>query len=135
MPNRIGTTGTARSRCCLLGATEDDQRQFGDALTHLKAAAKRLPELADYVAYLSAVAEAGLRQFNETETALQPVWQVDTRVAAGDESGRCCRLNRICKAAIRRAPSRWSSTYGGLIRAASRIAARACLEAQIWECE
>ena len=58
----------------LLGATEDDQRQFGDALTHLKAAAKRLPELADYVAYLSAVAEAGLRQFNETEAALQPVW-------------------------------------------------------------
>jgi soluble lytic murein transglycosylase len=58
----------------LLGATEDDQRQFGDALTHLKAAGKRLPELADYVAYLSAVAEAGLRQFNETEAALQPVW-------------------------------------------------------------
>src|SRR3984885_4278607 len=35
----------------LLGATENDQRQFGDALTHLKAAGKRLPELADYVAY------------------------------------------------------------------------------------
>src|SRR5271166_1423443 len=49
----------------LLGATEDDQRQFGDALTHLKAAGKRLPELDDYVAYLSAVAEAGLRQFND----------------------------------------------------------------------
>ncbi len=59
----------------LLGAIEDDQRQFGDALTHLKAAAKRLPELADYVAYLSAVAESGLRQFNDTEAALQPVWQ------------------------------------------------------------
>src|SRR5271163_4427924 len=59
----------------LLGATEDDQRQFGDALTHLKAAAKRLPELADYAAYLSAVAESGLRQFNDTEPALQPVWK------------------------------------------------------------
>jgi soluble lytic murein transglycosylase len=59
----------------LLGATEDDQRQFGDALTHLKAAQKRLPELADYEAYLSAVAQAGLRQFNDTEQALQPVWQ------------------------------------------------------------
>src|SRR3984885_5589764 len=59
----------------LLGATENDQRQFGDALTHLKAAGKRLPELADYVAYLSAVAESGLRQFNDTEQALQPVWQ------------------------------------------------------------
>src|SRR5579862_6327465 len=58
----------------LLGATENDQRQFGDALTHLKAAGKRLPELGDYVAYLSAVAEAGLRQFNDTEGALQPVW-------------------------------------------------------------
>jgi soluble lytic murein transglycosylase len=59
----------------LLGATEDDQRQFGDALTHLKAAAKRLPDLADYVAYLSAVADSGLRQFSDTEPALQPVWK------------------------------------------------------------
>src|ERR1700677_4502438 len=56
----------------VLGATEDDQRQFGDALTHLKLAAKRLPELADYVAYLSAVAEAGLRQLNDTGGALRP---------------------------------------------------------------
>src|SRR5580700_6654775 len=47
----------------LLGATEDDQHQFGDALTHLKAAAKRLPQLPDYVAYFSSVADAGLRQF------------------------------------------------------------------------
>lgn len=59
----------------LLGATEDDQRQFGDALTHLKSAAKRLPELSDYTAYLSAVAESGLRQFGDTESTLQPVWQ------------------------------------------------------------
>src|SRR3984885_11726219 len=50
----------------LLGATEDDQRQFGDALAHLKAAGKRLPELADYSAYLSALAESGLRQFADT---------------------------------------------------------------------
>ena len=59
----------------LLGATEDDQRQFGDALAHLKAAGKRLPELADYTAYLSAVAESGLRQFADTASTLQPVWQ------------------------------------------------------------
>jgi soluble lytic murein transglycosylase len=59
----------------LLGATESDQRQFGDALVHLKAAGKRLPELADYTAYLSAVAESGLRQFGDTESTLQPVWQ------------------------------------------------------------
>ena len=59
----------------LLGATEIDQRQFGDALAHLKAAGKRLPELADYTAYLSAVAESGLRQFADTAPTLQPVWQ------------------------------------------------------------
>jgi soluble lytic murein transglycosylase len=59
----------------LLGATENDQRQFGDALTHLKAAGKRLPELADYTAYLSAAAESGLRQFGDIETTLLPVWQ------------------------------------------------------------
>ena len=59
----------------LLGATETDQRQFGDALAHLKAAEKRLPELADYTAYLSAEAESGLRQFADTASTLQPVWQ------------------------------------------------------------
>src|SRR5579863_4544834 len=58
----------------LLGATEVDQRQFGDALTHLKAAEKRLPDLADYVAYLSAAADSGLRQFSDIEPALRPVW-------------------------------------------------------------
>src|SRR5579862_2937086 len=42
----------------LLGATEDDERQFGDALVHLRA-----------------VADSGLRQFNDTEPALQPVWR------------------------------------------------------------
>src|SRR5208337_2822222 len=55
----------------LLGATEDDQRQFGDALAHLKSVGKRLPELADYTAYLSAVAESGLRQFDDTASTLQ----------------------------------------------------------------
>jgi soluble lytic murein transglycosylase len=59
----------------LLGATENDQRQFGDALAHLKAVGKRLPELADYTAYLSAMAESGLRQFADTAPTLQPVWQ------------------------------------------------------------
>jgi soluble lytic murein transglycosylase len=59
----------------LLGATETDQRQFGDALAHLKAAGKRLPELADYTAYLSAADESGLRQFADTESTLQPVWK------------------------------------------------------------
>jgi soluble lytic murein transglycosylase len=58
-----------------LGATEIDERQFGDALLHLTAAAKRLPTLADYTAYLSAVSQAELRQFSDTEKTLAPVWQ------------------------------------------------------------
>jgi soluble lytic murein transglycosylase len=58
-----------------LGATEIDERQFGDALQHLTAAAKRLPALADYAAYLSAVSQSELRQFADTEKTLEPVWQ------------------------------------------------------------
>ncbi|HUA20814.1 MAG TPA: transglycosylase SLT domain-containing protein [Bryobacteraceae bacterium] len=60
----------------VLGATEIDQRQFGDAQRHLQAAEKRLPPLADYIAYLTAVSEFEQRQFPETEATLQPVWQV-----------------------------------------------------------
>ncbi|HTW64227.1 MAG TPA: transglycosylase SLT domain-containing protein [Bryobacteraceae bacterium] len=59
----------------LLGVMENDARQYGDALTHLKAAQKRLPDLADYTGYFSAMADAGLRQFSDTQAALQPVWQ------------------------------------------------------------
>jgi peptidoglycan lytic transglycosylase len=59
----------------VLGVTEIDQRQFGDALQHLKAAGKRLPQLADYVDYLSAVCESDLRAFPEVERALDPVWR------------------------------------------------------------
>jgi soluble lytic murein transglycosylase len=58
-----------------LGATEIDERQFGDALQHLTAAAKRLPKLADYTAYLSATSQFELRQFSDTEKTLEPVWQ------------------------------------------------------------
>src|SRR5260370_12097489 len=58
----------------LLGATEIDQRQYGDALQHLQAAGTRLPNLADYAGYWSAVAESELRQFPETEQTLAPVW-------------------------------------------------------------
>ncbi|HEX4593599.1 MAG TPA: transglycosylase SLT domain-containing protein, partial [Bryobacteraceae bacterium] len=58
-----------------LGATEVDERQFGDALKHLTAAAKRLPKLADYTAYLSATAQFELQQFSDTEKTLEPVWQ------------------------------------------------------------
>jgi soluble lytic murein transglycosylase len=57
-----------------LGATEIDQRQFGDALHHLNDAAKRLPELADHVAYLSSLAESELRDFPAVEKLLSPVW-------------------------------------------------------------
>src|SRR5207253_6763900 len=41
----------------VLGAGEMDGRQYKDALTHLRAAEKRLPQLADYPAYLKAAAE------------------------------------------------------------------------------
>ena len=58
-----------------LGATEVDQRQFGDALKHLKAAEKRLPQLADYVDYLSAVCNSELRDFSSVEISLEPVWR------------------------------------------------------------
>jgi soluble lytic murein transglycosylase len=58
----------------VLGATEIDQRQFGDAITHLTAARKRLPELADHVAYLSSLAQSGLRDFPAVEKLLSPVW-------------------------------------------------------------
>lgn len=58
----------------VLGSTEIDQRQFGDALRHLQAARKRLPKLADTIGYLTAVSESELRDFASTEVALQPVW-------------------------------------------------------------
>jgi soluble lytic murein transglycosylase len=58
-----------------LGATETDERQFGDALKHLTAAAKRLPKLADYIAWLSASSQFELGQFADTEKTLDPVWR------------------------------------------------------------
>jgi len=58
----------------VLGATEIDERQFGDALQHLKSAQKRLPQLADYTAYLVAVSESEMRDFPELEKTLEPVW-------------------------------------------------------------
>jgi soluble lytic murein transglycosylase len=58
----------------VLGSTEIDQRQFGDALRHLQAAQKRLPKLADTIGYLTAVSQTGLRDFASTEASLQPVW-------------------------------------------------------------
>lgn len=58
-----------------LGATEIEQRQFGDALKHLTAAETRLPALADYTGYLRATADFELSQFADTAPALEPVWQ------------------------------------------------------------
>ncbi len=59
----------------MLGAGEIEQRQFGDAVRHLSAAGKRLPQLADYVSYLTAESESELRQFSDIENSLQPVWR------------------------------------------------------------
>ncbi|HTS51114.1 MAG TPA: transglycosylase SLT domain-containing protein [Bryobacteraceae bacterium] len=58
-----------------LGATEVDQRQFGDALKHLQSAQKRLPQLADYVDYLSAVCDSEMRDFSGVEKTLEPLWR------------------------------------------------------------
>jgi soluble lytic murein transglycosylase len=58
-----------------VGVTEIDQRQFGDALQHLKAAGKRLPQLADYIGYLSAICESDLRAFPDAEKSLEPLWK------------------------------------------------------------
>ena len=49
----------------VLGVGEMDCRQYKDALAHLRMAEKRLPNLADYPAYLKAAAEYQLL----TETA------------------------------------------------------------------
>ncbi len=57
-----------------LGAGELEQKQFNDALTHLRAAEKRLPALADYSAYLEAAAEFELRDFGRADKDLKPVW-------------------------------------------------------------
>ena len=59
----------------VLGSTEIDQRQFGDALRHLQAARQRLPKLADTVGNLTAVSQSELRDFAATQASLQPVWQ------------------------------------------------------------
>src|SRR6202162_6517500 len=60
----------------VLGATEIEQRQFGDALRHRSGGGKRLPQLADYVGYLSATAQWELRQLSDVERSLDPVWRV-----------------------------------------------------------
>ncbi|MBZ5607951.1 MAG: transglycosylase SLT domain-containing protein [Acidobacteriia bacterium] len=57
-----------------LGSVEIEQRQFGDALQHLRAARKRLPQLADYVAYLSAICESELRELDNVASDLESVW-------------------------------------------------------------
>jgi soluble lytic murein transglycosylase len=58
----------------VLGSVELDAKQFNDAAIHLKAAAKRLPTLADYPAYLEAAAQFELRRFDEALKTLKPVW-------------------------------------------------------------
>src|SRR5271163_4745194 len=47
-----------------LGATETDQKQFPEALEHLKNVQKRLPAVQDYVAYLTAVDQFELQDYD-----------------------------------------------------------------------
>jgi tetratricopeptide (TPR) repeat protein len=57
-----------------LGATETEQKQFPDALEHLKAIQKRLPALQDYVAYLIAADQFELEDYQSVEKTLRPVF-------------------------------------------------------------
>ena len=57
-----------------LGATETEQKQFPDAIEHLKAIQKRLPSLEDYVAYLTAANQFELEDFDSTGKTLRPVF-------------------------------------------------------------
>jgi soluble lytic murein transglycosylase len=86
-----------------LGATEVDLRQFGDALHHLAGLEKRLPELADYVAYLSAASQSGLQAYGDTEKLLEPVWNETPRSpliakAAVLQAGSYMETNQAAKA-------------------------------------
>lgn len=58
----------------VLGVGEVDSRQFNEALTHLRAAATRLPQIADYPAYLAAAADYELHNFDDVEKQLKPIW-------------------------------------------------------------
>src|SRR5579883_1283829 len=58
-----------------LGVTESEQRQFGDALNHLNAAAPRLPQLADYIAYWTGASQFELRQFQDAARSLNTIWR------------------------------------------------------------
>ncbi|HXR34494.1 MAG TPA: transglycosylase SLT domain-containing protein, partial [Candidatus Binataceae bacterium] len=58
----------------VLGVGQMDGKQYKDALTHLRAAEKRLPKLADYPAYLNAAAEYQLGEIDKVERELKPIW-------------------------------------------------------------
>lgn len=58
----------------VLGSGEMDGKEWNAALTHLGAAEKRLPTLADYAAYLKAAAEFELHDSGKVEKDLKPVW-------------------------------------------------------------
>ena len=58
----------------VLGSKEAEEKQFDVALSHLSAAAKRLPALADYPAFFSATARYETENYNQVERALKPVW-------------------------------------------------------------
>ena len=58
----------------LLGSKELETRQFAEALRHLETAAKHLPELGDYCAYLKAAVHFEQEDYGRVEPALGPVW-------------------------------------------------------------
>ena len=56
----------------VLGSKEAEEKQFDVALSHLSAAAKRLPALADYPAFFSATARYETENYNQVERASSP---------------------------------------------------------------
>ncbi len=55
------------------GATEVEQQEYDQALRHLGAAAPRLPQLGDYVAFSLAKAHFGRKEFDQTLRRIESV--------------------------------------------------------------
>ncbi|MGH9614495.1 MAG: tetratricopeptide repeat protein, partial [Bryobacteraceae bacterium] len=62
-----------------LSYLENENRDFDDAAEHGRAAAKRMPLLADYGAYFAASADSALQKFGNIEQTLDPVWNRSPR--------------------------------------------------------
>ena len=60
-----------------LGAGDLDRQNYDQAIPSLKAASKRLPLLADYIAFFLATAQSAANRNAEVVPALEPVWKMN----------------------------------------------------------